>query len=345
MSRGTDAWSTMWAALGRRRCACRTPLSSPDGPPEPAAPCCVRFRFHLSFGRAFGGSLSAGAIRLWLDDFLRNQVTAMMLWPSRVVVPLLAEDVIGSLDDLYLRHRGVLCIDVIEARGLRKVDRIGSADPYVSIFSTAHVRERTSVKKQTTNPVWNERLWIMVQEPDSQKVYLVVNDIDIVNIKSLFQFNLLRGMGSVLQNETLLGRAIFRLDALVEVPGKAQDLWIPLGTGEFHNARGCGTGRGEIHLSVTFWPFELMSGHQTAHEGAVIVTLFRCGRGPARFGDAWGSWRHGGPGTRSGPVRAERRGVGWDQRLPPTPRDVRTQPVARAMCAMQPCHRCAVMQV
>lgn len=161
-------------------------------------------RFHLDFGRAFGGSSSAAAIRLWLDDFLRNQIAEMMLWPARVVVPILPEDVTGPLDSLYLtcvdlvqavasivlqgargggtarerhalcsctlcvgahvrrpaptpaggersrhttpflfhprfRHRGALRVDVIEARGLPKVDAMGSADSFVTIFTTAHV--------------------------------------------------------------------------------------------------------------------------------------------------------------------------------------------------------------
>lgn len=73
-------------------------------------------RFHLDFGRAFGGSSSAAAIRLWLDDFLRNQIAEMMLWPARVVVPILSEDVTGPLDSLYLT-----CVDW----GAQKSGRVG----------------------------------------------------------------------------------------------------------------------------------------------------------------------------------------------------------------------------
>ena len=32
----------------------------------------------------------------------------LMLWPKRIVIPLLPEDVTGSLENLYLRHQGVL---------------------------------------------------------------------------------------------------------------------------------------------------------------------------------------------------------------------------------------------
>lgn len=39
----------------------------------------------------------------WLDPFLRETVSGMMLWPRRMVIPLLPEEVTGPLDSLYLR--------------------------------------------------------------------------------------------------------------------------------------------------------------------------------------------------------------------------------------------------
>ena len=59
--------------------------------------------FRLDFGKAFGGSFSAKAIRLWLDPFIRETLTNMLVWPNRLVVPMLPEQVTGSLDHLYLR--------------------------------------------------------------------------------------------------------------------------------------------------------------------------------------------------------------------------------------------------
>lgn len=61
--------------------------------------------FNLDFGSAFGGSYSAKAIRLWLDPFLRTTLASMVVWPNRIVVPILPESVTGSLDHLYLRYR------------------------------------------------------------------------------------------------------------------------------------------------------------------------------------------------------------------------------------------------
>ena len=42
----------------------------------------------------------------WLDPFLRETVSGMLLWPRRMVVPLLPEEQTGPLDELYLRWVG-----------------------------------------------------------------------------------------------------------------------------------------------------------------------------------------------------------------------------------------------
>lgn len=60
-------------------------------------------RFKLDFGKAFGGSMIAKPIRLWLDPFIRETLTNMIVWPNRIVVPMLPEEATGSLDHLYLR--------------------------------------------------------------------------------------------------------------------------------------------------------------------------------------------------------------------------------------------------
>lgn len=91
-------------------------------------------KFHLDFGAAFGGSLSAKAVVAWLDPFLRDTISGMLVWPRRIVVPMLSEDITGPLDDLYLRNKGALEVDLISAKNLPKMDQFGSADPFVEIF-------------------------------------------------------------------------------------------------------------------------------------------------------------------------------------------------------------------
>ena len=55
-----------------------------DASPQPA----VQVHFNLSLGRAFGGSVVAKPIMLWLDPFLRSTLTDLIVWPNRIVVPL-----------------------------------------------------------------------------------------------------------------------------------------------------------------------------------------------------------------------------------------------------------------
>ena len=59
--------------------------------------------FRLDFGKAFGGSFTAKGVRLWLDPFIRETLTQMVVWPNRIVVPILPEEQAGPLDHLYLR--------------------------------------------------------------------------------------------------------------------------------------------------------------------------------------------------------------------------------------------------
>lgn len=238
-------------------------------------------RFHLDFGKSLGGSYSAGAIKAWLDPFLRETVSGMMLWPRRLVIPLLPEEVTGPLDSLYLRHKGALQVDVIEAKNLPRMDTVGTTDAFLKVFTLVNPKkpesiERTQVCKNTLNPVWNERLWLLVQEPSTQYLYAECFDRDYLNAKELMRLNVFKGAASLVNAEDFIGRCKVSIDELSETPGEPADLWVPLGKDEFSNEDGCGGGFGEVHLRVTYWPFELMRGHKEAKYGAVIVTVLNC---------------------------------------------------------------------
>ena len=40
---------------------------------------------------------------MWLDPFLRDTLASLLVWPNRIVVPILPESQCGSLDHLKLR--------------------------------------------------------------------------------------------------------------------------------------------------------------------------------------------------------------------------------------------------
>ena len=48
----------------------------------------AQVHFNLSLGKAFGGTVVAKPIMLWLDPFLRTTLADLIVWPNRIVVPL-----------------------------------------------------------------------------------------------------------------------------------------------------------------------------------------------------------------------------------------------------------------
>ena len=56
----------------------------------------------IHFNLDFAG-FAASAVKAWLDPFLRETLVSLLVWPNRIVVPLLSEDQTGPLDKLFLR--------------------------------------------------------------------------------------------------------------------------------------------------------------------------------------------------------------------------------------------------
>ena len=76
---------------------------------------------------------------------------------------MMPEDVTGPLDHLYLRHQGLLVVQVLQADGLRVADRRGTSDPFVEVAAQASAVHKTRVVPKTLEPVWNETKYVLVQ--------------------------------------------------------------------------------------------------------------------------------------------------------------------------------------
>lgn len=59
--------------------------------------------FNLNFGSALGGGASAGLVRMWLDPFLRDTLTSLIVWPNRMVFPILPESPANNLEELTIK--------------------------------------------------------------------------------------------------------------------------------------------------------------------------------------------------------------------------------------------------
>ncbi|ESO04650.1 synaptotagmin 1e [Helobdella robusta] len=82
----------------------------------------------------------------------------------------------------YVPTAGKLTVVILEAKNLKKMDSIGLSDPYVKISlmmgSKRIKKKKTSVKKKTLNPYYNEEFIFDVTFDQIQKTSLIISVID-----------------------------------------------------------------------------------------------------------------------------------------------------------------------
>ena len=61
-------------------------------------------------------------------------------------------------------------------------------------------------KKNTLAPVWNQRKWLMVQEPKTQDLRVEMFDYDRIHLKELLTINVVKGLQDSMGSKTLMGR-------------------------------------------------------------------------------------------------------------------------------------------
>lgn len=189
-------------------------------------------RYRPDFGK-LGGQFSAKGVQVWLDGMIRNVLLGMMVWPERIVIPMADVKVTGPLDNLYLHNVGALRVDVIEAKGLTNKDRMSKSDPFVEAFTNPKQREATRVINNNLDPKWNERMWFLIQEPDTQYLYVECYDHDNVSVKEMIKLNINGGY------RELIGRCKVNLKDVCANAGVDFEEWYDLGREEFSNSEGC----------------------------------------------------------------------------------------------------------
>ncbi|GMN35820.1 hypothetical protein TIFTF001_005549 [Ficus carica] len=86
-----------------------------------------------------------------------------------------------SIPGLYRAMKkpvGILSVKVLRAMKLKKKDLLGASDPYVKLKLTEDklVAKKTTVKHKNLNPEWNEDFNMVVKDPQSQALELLVYD-------------------------------------------------------------------------------------------------------------------------------------------------------------------------
>ena len=76
------------------------------------------------------------------------------------------------------KHVGLLNVKVIKAIKLKKKDLLDGSDPYVKLTLSGDKvpGKKTVVKHSNLNPEWNEEFDLVVKEPESQELQLIVYD-------------------------------------------------------------------------------------------------------------------------------------------------------------------------
>ncbi|XP_018027656.1 synaptotagmin-10 [Hyalella azteca] len=126
----------------------------------------------------------------------------------------------------YLPTAGRLTVTVIKMRRLRALDITGSSDPYVKVIVMCQGRrikkKKTSVKKATLDPVYNESLVFDVPNENVDDVTLLVKVIDYDRLGA----NEL--LGAVVIGSAALGLGREHWQEMLECPRRPVAQWYPL---------------------------------------------------------------------------------------------------------------------
>lgn len=79
---------------------------------------------------------------------------------------------------------GILHVKVLRALKLKKKDLLGASDPYVKLKLTESKApsKKTQVKHKNLNPEWNEEFSMVIKDPETQALELLVYDWEQVCI-------------------------------------------------------------------------------------------------------------------------------------------------------------------
>lgn len=67
-----------------------------------------KINYRVDLGAALGGSIIGGRIAAFVNDLIPQVLNGFLVWPQRIVTPIVDEKYFGSIEDYMLRHQGVL---------------------------------------------------------------------------------------------------------------------------------------------------------------------------------------------------------------------------------------------
>ncbi|KAI4297761.1 hypothetical protein L6164_037629 [Bauhinia variegata] len=149
-------------------------------PLVPSFPCFANIYVSLmekpqvDFGLKLVGAdlMSIPGLYRFVQELIKDQVANMYLWPKTLEVPVM------DPTKAMKRPVGILTVNVLRAIKLKKKDLLGASDPYVKLKLTEDKlpSKKTTVKHKNLNPEWNEEFNLVVKDPETQALELIVYD-------------------------------------------------------------------------------------------------------------------------------------------------------------------------
>lgn len=219
----------------------------------------------VDFGlKVLGGDIMAipGLYR-YVQETIRKQISLLYLWPKFLEIPILDASVIAAKKPV-----GILHVKVVRAMKLLKMDVLGLSDPYVKLSLNGDnlPSKKTTVKKKTLSPEWNENFKLIVRSPQSQ----------LLNI-SMYDWDKMGGHDS-------LGKQVYPLKLLNanETRKVTLDLLKSTDIRDHQNKKQ----RGQIVLELTYAPFReddtfsgLLNGYSRKDTGISTTSINDSPRG------------------------------------------------------------------
>ncbi|KAG2448432.1 hypothetical protein HYH02_006324 [Chlamydomonas schloesseri] len=259
-------------------------------------------KYRLDFGKALGGAALPAAVTPVINYFVREIVSGMLVWPQRLVVPILQE----SQDDFFQaqllmrRNCGLLRVCVVKLREIAKCDA-GVNDISVECSTDGLNYEATTVKAagvpSRDNPnkltpvnyvTFGEYLYLLVQEPRNQVMRLQAADYPRATVKA---------DTGLKARKDVIGRALIKLSPVTKAAEEAdgnladEDAEFPikanLGENDWGYPGGPGKGAGKVRLNMRYFPYEVLTReHMYSSEEAIVSVRLLKIRGITPSGSA-----------------------------------------------------------
>mmetsp|Transcript_44982 Transcript_44982/g.72229 ORF Transcript_44982/g.72229 Transcript_44982/m.72229 type:complete len:899 (+) Transcript_44982:330-3026(+) len=148
------------------------------------------FEFDLELPLGMEGTVS-NSLQDWLEDFLSDTLGDKLMWPERLVVPLAKDEDIITLPSgervthkwyvdnvLRLHNTGILRVTAKSANDVPPSDLLSKSDAYMRMHIKGATKTKTEVIMNDNDPVWNESIYLLVDDITARHLSIQIMDSD-----------------------------------------------------------------------------------------------------------------------------------------------------------------------